>query len=61
LERTTLGEVSVFIKEVYSPNGWYVDVKLDKDAIQQLFLGIDSATYGPGSVLLWPQCREGGG
>ncbi len=45
LERTTLGEVSVFIKEVYSPNGWYVDVKLDKDAIQQLFLGIDSATY----------------
>lgn len=42
IEKTTLGEVSEYIKEVYSPDGCYISVKLDMDAIEQLKLNIDA-------------------
>ena len=29
IERTTLGEVSVYIKEVFAPDGCYISIKLD--------------------------------
>lgn len=44
IEKTTLGEVSEYIKEVYNPGGCYISVKLDKDAIRALQLEINSAS-----------------
>jgi DNA-directed RNA polymerase III subunit RPC1 len=38
LETTLLGDVCEYIKEVYSPNGCYLSVKLDLDAIERLKL-----------------------
>ena len=45
LEKTMLGEISISIREVFAPNGWYIDVHLDSNAIQQLFLGISADRY----------------
>jgi DNA-directed RNA polymerase III subunit RPC1 len=44
IERTTLGEISTYIKEVYSSSECYLSIQLDMDAIQQLRLNIDSAS-----------------
>jgi DNA-directed RNA polymerase III subunit RPC1 len=41
IEKTTLGEVSKRMKEVYSPKGNYISIELDMDAIEQLKLNID--------------------
>lgn len=41
IEKTTLGQVSSYIKEVYAPSKCYVSVELDLKAIDQLKLGID--------------------
>jgi DNA-directed RNA polymerase III subunit RPC1 len=41
IEKTTLGEVSLYMKEVYSPNGCYISIELDMDAIEQLKLNVD--------------------
>jgi len=42
IEKTTLGEVSKYIKEVYSPLGCYISINLDMDAIEQLKLNVDN-------------------
>lgn len=44
VEKTTLGEVCVSVREVFSPKGWYVDVRLDMDAVDSLHLGINVYT-----------------
>lgn len=41
IEKTTLGEVSKSMKEVYSPKGNYISIELDMDAIEQLKLNIN--------------------
>ena len=41
IEKTTLGEVSKYMKEVYSPNGCYIGIELDTEAIEQLKLNVD--------------------
>jgi len=42
IEKTTLGEVSKYMKEVYSPESCYISVELDMDAIEQLKLNVDA-------------------
>ena len=44
IEKTTLGEISTYIKEVYAPGKCYISIKLDTDAIEQLKLDIDANT-----------------
>ena len=41
IEKTTLGEISKYMKEVYSPTSCYVSVELDMRAIEQLKLNVD--------------------
>ena len=41
IEKTTLGEVSSYIREVYAPSKCYVSIELDLEAIEQLKLNID--------------------
>lgn len=41
IERTTLGEVCNFIKEVYRKDQVYISVQLDKDLISKLQLDLD--------------------
>ena len=40
LERTLLGEVAAFIKEVYTPEMCFLDVQLDMEAIHKLYLPV---------------------
>lgn len=42
IEKTTLGEIATYIKEVYSPGRCYVSVLLDTKAIESLKLDIDA-------------------
>lgn len=42
IEKTTLGEVSTYIKEVYSPSSSYISIKLNMEAIEQLKLNVDA-------------------
>lgn len=42
IEKTALGEVCMYMKEVYSPNKCYVSILLDLDAIEQLKLNVDA-------------------
>lgn len=42
IEKTTLGEISSYIKEVFAPGKCYISVQLDLDAIEQLKLNIDA-------------------
>ena len=44
IEKTSLGEVSKYIKEVFSVNKCYIAIELDLDAIEQLKLYVDSET-----------------
>ena len=44
VEKTTLGQVAVHIKETYASDQAYLSVKLDMDAIEQLHLGIDASS-----------------
>ncbi len=41
IEKTTLGEISSYIREVYAPSKCYVSVELDLEAIDQLKLNIN--------------------
>ena len=41
IEKTTLGQVSCYIREVYAPSKCYISVQLDLKAIDQLKLSID--------------------
>jgi DNA-directed RNA polymerase III subunit RPC1 len=42
IEKTTLGEVARYIREVYAPGKCYVSIELDLDAIEQLKLNVDA-------------------
>eukprot|EP01022_Parablepharisma_sp_SALTPOND_P032065 TRINITY_DN826_c0_g1_i2.p1 TRINITY_DN826_c0_g1~~TRINITY_DN826_c0_g1_i2.p1 ORF type:complete len:1204 (+),score=111.45 TRINITY_DN826_c0_g1_i2:2266-5877(+) len=44
IEKTLLGDIAVYIKEVYRQDGCYITVKLDKKAIEVLMLDIDAET-----------------
>jgi DNA-directed RNA polymerase III subunit RPC1 len=44
IEKTNLGEISSYIKEVYAPGKCYISIQLDMDAIDQLKLDIDAYT-----------------
>lgn len=44
IEKTTLGEISIYIKEVYSSGDCYLSILLDMDAIRQLRLNIDAVS-----------------
>lgn len=44
IEKTTLGEISEYIKEVYSSGDCYLSIQLDMQAIQQLRLNIDAVS-----------------
>jgi len=44
IEKTTLGEVSTYIKEVYSGDDCYLSIQLDMEAIDQLRLNIDAVS-----------------
>ena len=44
IEKTTLGEVATYIKEVYSTGDCYLSIQLDLGAIQQLRLNVDAAS-----------------
>ena len=44
IEKTTLGEIAQYIKEVHKPHMSYISVKLDRNAIQNLHLNVDSET-----------------
>ena len=44
IEKTTLGEISSHIKEVYSASQCYLSIKLDMETIEQLKLNIDAMT-----------------
>jgi len=41
IEKTTLGEVSKYMKEVFSPTSCYISIQLDLNAIEQLKLNVD--------------------
>lgn len=44
IEKTTLGEISTYLKEVYSAGQCYISIQLDMEAIDQLKLNIDAFT-----------------
>lgn len=44
IEKTTLGEVSTYIREVHSPTASYISIHLDQQAIQNLHLHITAST-----------------
>jgi len=44
IEKTTLGEIATYTKEVYSSSDCYLSIQLDMDAIQQLRLNIDAVS-----------------
>ena len=44
IEKTTLGEVAMYVKEVYAPTKCYISIELDMKAIDQLRLNIDGYT-----------------
>ena len=44
IEKTTLGEISSYVKEVYASGQCYVTIQLDMEAIDQLKLNIDAFT-----------------
>ena len=41
IEKTELGDIAEYIKEVYKPQGCYLSVKLDQNAINQLRLEVN--------------------
>jgi DNA-directed RNA polymerase III subunit RPC1 len=44
IEKTTLGQISEYLKEVYTDRECYISIKLDMEAVEQLKLNIDSLT-----------------
>jgi len=44
IEKTELGDIAEYIKEVYSPNGCYLSVKLDLQAISALKIEVTTDT-----------------
>lgn len=44
IEKTMLGDVAEYIKEVYTPRGCYLSIKLDLDAVEALKLELNVET-----------------
>jgi len=44
LKKTTLGEISEYIQEVYRPNECFLSIKIDMEAVHSLFLEITIET-----------------
>jgi DNA-directed RNA polymerase III subunit RPC1 len=44
IEKTSFGEFSEYMKEVYSANKCYISISLDLDAIEQLKLNVDAVS-----------------
>jgi DNA-directed RNA polymerase III subunit RPC1 len=44
IEKTLLGDIAEYIKEVYTPRGCYLSIKLDLDAIEALKLELNIDT-----------------
>ena len=44
IEKTTLGEIALHIREVYKPRGCYLSIKLDTATIDALQLAIDASS-----------------
>jgi len=44
IEKTTLGEISTYMREVYASKKCYVSIQLDMEAIEQLKLNINAVT-----------------
>eukprot|EP00808_Paulinella_micropora_P017811 g35651.t1 len=42
IERTTLGDVSEYVREVYEPGQCYIEIKLDKGAVEALHLHLST-------------------
>ncbi|GAB5370703.1 hypothetical protein AAMO2058_001515900 [Amorphochlora amoebiformis] len=42
IEKTTLGDITSYIEEVYKPNDCYLEIKLDMDHIDKLQLEVDA-------------------
>ena len=52
IEKTTLGEIAEYIREVYSPSLCYVSIKLDMNTIRSLHLNVDA------NVVRWAILRN---
>ncbi|KAJ1442575.1 hypothetical protein B484DRAFT_442135 [Ochromonadaceae sp. CCMP2298] len=57
IEKTTLGEVVSYIKEIYRPSDSYISIKLDMQAVQALHLNVNAFTvrnailHAPGATI----------
>lgn len=56
VEKTLLGDIASYIKEVYSPRGCYLSVKLDLKAIESLKLEINAEHVKRG-ILTTPKIK----
>ena len=56
IEKTELGDVAEYIKEVYTPEGCYLSIKLDLKAINALKLEVDIASIAD-SILKTPKLK----
>ena len=56
IEKTELGDVAEYIKEVYTPEGCYLSIKLDLAAINALKLEVDIASIAE-SILKTPKLK----
>ncbi len=44
IEKTTLGEVAIYMKEVHCSDGSYISIRLDTDTIRKLHLNVNATT-----------------
>jgi DNA-directed RNA polymerase III subunit RPC1 len=56
IEKTELGDIAEYIKEVYTPQGCYLSIKIDLDAINALKLEVDIETICQ-SILKTPKLK----
>ena len=56
IEKTELGDIAEYIKEVYTPQGCYLSVKIDLAAVNALQLDVNTATIRM-SILKTPKLK----
>lgn len=56
IEKTVLGDICKYIKEVYTPHGCYLSIKLDLEAIEALKLEISNKSIEK-SILATPKIK----
>jgi DNA-directed RNA polymerase III subunit RPC1 len=59
IEKTTLGEVSLYIREVFATSSCYISIVLDMEAIELLKLDVDAASVR--NSILAGRMAQGGG